>query len=116
MVFNSTRKVNVLANGDGVKIAPIYEIETERDFVQPMQRLLDRFHGKSAPFTCVSKAANRASFDNKSVKIDFEVDLATFQYSITSDFVSAAGFGAGELYSDMIKIVLHIYGNTLTDF
>ena len=115
MVFNSTKvSVNVVANG--VTVAPIDEIETECDFVQPMQRLLDRFHGKSAPFECVSKDANRASFENQCVKIDFEVDLTTFQYSITSNYVSAVGFGARKLYQDMIKIVDNIYGNKLEEF
>jgi hypothetical protein len=108
MVFETTRKVAIAANG--VSIAPIYEIETERDFVQPMERLLDRFHGKSAPFKCVNKEVHRASFENQCVKIDFKVDLTTFKYSIASDYVSAVGFGAEELYQDMIKLVQYIYG------
>lgn len=115
MIFNSTKvSVNVVANG--VTIAPIDKIETERDFVQPMQRLLDRFHGKSSPFTCVSKEANRASFESQCVKIDFEVDPVTFQYRITSTYVSAVGFGASALYQDMIKLVDNIYGNKLEEF
>lgn len=115
MVFNSTKvSVNVVANG--VSIAPIDKIETERDFVQPMQRLLDRFFGKSSPFTCVSKEANRASFESQCIKIDFEVDLTTFKYSITSNYVSAVGFGASELYQDMIKLVDDINGTKLERF
>lgn len=114
MIFNSTKvSVNVVANG--VTIAPIDKIETERDFVQPMQRLLDRFL-KCSPAKCVSKEANRATFESQNYKIDFEVDPTTFQYRITSDYVSAVGFGASELYQDMIKLVDNINGNKLVTF
>jgi hypothetical protein len=115
MIFNSIN-VNVAVNGKSVSIAPIDKIETERDFVQPMQRLLDRFHGKSSPFKCVSKEVHRASFESQDVKIDFKVDLTTFQYRITSNYISAVGFGASELYQDMIKLVDDIYGNRLVRF
>lgn len=115
MIFNSTKvSVNVVANG--VSIAPIDVIETERDFVQPMQRLLGRFL-KCETFKCVSsKEANRATFESHNYKIGFEVDPATSQYSITSDYVSAVGFGASELYQDMIKLVDNINGNKLETF
>lgn len=110
MVFNSTKvSVNVVANG--VSIAPIDKIETERDFVQPMQRLLGRFL-KCETFKCVSEA-NRATFESHNYKIGFEVDPTTFKYSITSDYVSAVGFGASELYQDMTKLVDNINGNKL---
>lgn len=114
MIFNSTKvSVNVVANG--VTIAPIDEIETERDFVQPMLRLFDRFL-KSSPAKCVSKEANRATVESRNYKIDFEVDPVTFQYSLTSDKVSAVGFGASELYQDMIKLVDDINGTKLVTF